>query len=65
MSIKKNTDIGDFAVTKVPTVNENISLNQMRTIRSYHIEKYKKKKAKRLRHSQVRVSRLLKDLEKD
>jgi hypothetical protein len=65
MKNKQNTDIGDFKITKLPTVNENISLSSMGTRRSYLIEKYKRARQRRHRSSQVRIGRLIKSLEED
>lgn len=61
--VKKNTDIGDFPVTKLPTVEKNVSLRDIKTSRGHLIMSTAKKKQKRLRESQVRIGKLLKDFE--
>ena len=61
--IKENTDISGIEVKKLKTVKENVGLGEITTARAHFITSRMNKKHRRHRNAQVRVNRLVKDIE--
>ena len=61
--VKESTDISGFEVKRLPTVDKNTTLADTVTGRSHFITKRVRQKAKRKRASEIRVNRLIAELE--
>ncbi len=60
---KPNTDISGFEVKKIPTVEENFSLNNTLNRSAEYVKNYIKKQNDRFRKSESKVYRKIKEIE--
>ncbi len=63
--MKKNTDVSNFKINRLETVNENISLSKILTERDYFLKRAKDRRSKQFARSEMKVYRIIKKIEKE